>query len=234
MVCATGKGKAESEGGDSSNTLSQAFIRDPDGYYIEICNCNILTDFALGLSGHKITRTAGDSLAETYNEGVMTIATAQVATMLKLAARAKDRVKQVKRVSQVILDTTPLPEDQQPAMADRGIIANFLKRRQIYGDICQSFCADELEEILREAGNVAPKAVLLMERRILCEGHSRLFSPPAYYVECDSHQTSFKPESFEAPVRRSTNTARKTAGLLALADAAFTKSIKVGADSDQL
>jgi hypothetical protein len=215
--------------------LSQAFIRDPDGYYIEICNCNILTDFALNLSGHKSSRTAGDSLAETYNEGVMTIATAQVATMLKLAAAAKGRVKQVKRVSQVILDTTPLPEDLQPAMADPGIMANFLKRRQIYGDICQSFCAEELEEILREAGNVAPKAVLLMERRILCEGHSRLFSPPAYYVECDNQQSSFKPESFEAPVRRSTNTARKTAGLLALADAAFTKSITTaGADSDQL
>ena len=32
-----GEGKAESEGGASDNTLTQAFIRDPDGYYIECC-----------------------------------------------------------------------------------------------------------------------------------------------------------------------------------------------------
>jgi hypothetical protein len=89
-------------------------------------------------------------------------------------------------------------------------MANFLKRRQIYGDICQSFSENELDEILREAGNHAPNAVRLMERRILCEGHSRLFSPPAYYVECDSQHSSFKPESFEAPKRRSP----ATAGLL--------------------
>jgi hypothetical protein len=30
---------------NSDNTLTQFFIRDPDGYYIELCNCDILTDF---------------------------------------------------------------------------------------------------------------------------------------------------------------------------------------------
>ena len=28
--------------------VTQFFLRDPDGYYIEICNCDVLTKFCLG------------------------------------------------------------------------------------------------------------------------------------------------------------------------------------------
>ena len=28
--------------------VTQFFFRDPDGYYIEFCNCEILTDYCLG------------------------------------------------------------------------------------------------------------------------------------------------------------------------------------------
>lgn len=220
-----GKGKAESEGGDANNTLGQAFIRDPDGYYIEICNCNILTAFALGnLAGHNGSSKAGDSLVASYNEGVQSIPFAQVTKLSMLANKAKHRVKQLKRSSQIVLNATPLAPDEQPATADPKILENFMKRRQVYGDICQSFCQEELEEILREAGNEAPKALLLMERRILVDGHSRIFCPPAYYVECEGHHTSFKPTAFEASKRRSTNTARMTAGLRALVGSTFVES----------
>lgn len=33
---------------DSNNIVRQYFIRDPDGYYIEICNCSVLTQYCLG------------------------------------------------------------------------------------------------------------------------------------------------------------------------------------------
>jgi catechol 2,3-dioxygenase-like lactoylglutathione lyase family enzyme len=39
------------EGTSTKQTdVVQFFVTDPDGYYIEICNCDILTDFCLGYS----------------------------------------------------------------------------------------------------------------------------------------------------------------------------------------
>ena len=216
-----GKGKAESEGGGRDNTLSQAFIRDPDGYYIEVCNCNVLTDFALNLTGRQT-----DAVLDTYNEGIMpglSTSSSSVTTFLALAGKAKQRVKQMRRSSQLALCTRPLPVEEWPEEADPVILANFIKRSQVYGDICQSFCKEDLQEILLEAGNQAPTAILLMERRILLENHPRLFFPPAYYVQvCGddsssklsaSSPPSFQPKAFQAPKRRSTNVVRLTASI---------------------
>ena len=36
------------KGDESEGIVTQFFMRDPDGYYIELCNCDILTDFCLG------------------------------------------------------------------------------------------------------------------------------------------------------------------------------------------
>ena len=33
---------------EKEGIVTQFFLRDPDGYYVEICNCDILTDFCLG------------------------------------------------------------------------------------------------------------------------------------------------------------------------------------------
>ena len=39
------------EGTSTKQTdVVQFFVTDPDGYYIEICNCDILTDFCLGIT----------------------------------------------------------------------------------------------------------------------------------------------------------------------------------------
>ena len=36
------------KGDEAEGIVTQFFMRDPDGYYIELCNCDILTDFCLG------------------------------------------------------------------------------------------------------------------------------------------------------------------------------------------
>ena len=33
--------------GDETRIVTQYFLRDPDGYYCELCNCEVLTDFCL-------------------------------------------------------------------------------------------------------------------------------------------------------------------------------------------
>lgn len=217
-----GKGKAESEGGNRDNTLSQAFIRDPDGYYIEVCNCNVLTDFAL----KNLTGRQTDAVLDAYNEGVLpglSDSSSCITALLSLAGKAKQRVKRMRRPSQLALCVRPLPVEEWPEEADPVILANFVKRSQVYGDICQSFCKEDLQEILLEAGNQAPTAISLMERRILLENHPRVFFPPAYYVQvcCDDSSSklsascppSFQPKSFQAPKRRSTKVTRMTASI---------------------
>ena len=41
-------GRPVSNGDEKDGVVTQLFLRDPDGYYIELCNCDILTDFCLG------------------------------------------------------------------------------------------------------------------------------------------------------------------------------------------
>ena len=60
---------------NSEGKVTQYFIRDPDGYYLEICNCNILTSFCLFKENE--TKQKGqtpkymqlmDAMLGTYNE----------------------------------------------------------------------------------------------------------------------------------------------------------------------
>ena len=40
------------EGNYQKCVVTQFFFRDPDGYYIELCNCDILTDYCMGKTEH--------------------------------------------------------------------------------------------------------------------------------------------------------------------------------------
>jgi len=59
----------------------------------------------------------------------------------------------------------PIPREYQPASADPKILRNFSRRRKFEGDVCYQFTRNELKNILRQAGNDAPKAMLLMNQR---------------------------------------------------------------------
>jgi hypothetical protein len=179
-----GGGKAECEGGGRDNTFSQAFIRDPDGYYLEVCNCNILTEFALGKAGSmavediQVEESPATVTDDVNKEKQKPASLFCKAKLLVLAHRAKKRYKQRKILSawnegnvRLVRDTgmestTKTLKESKHAEVDSVILENLEKRLQVYGDICQSFEVFELEEILLEADNNAPKAILLMLQEI--------------------------------------------------------------------
>ncbi|CAM9450613.1 unnamed protein product, partial [Phaeothamnion confervicola] len=138
-----GTGKAASEGGSADNTLSQAFFRDPDGHYLEACNCHLLTSFCLGpAEGEEEDDDGFRYHLLQYEEGIRVPGslTSSCAKLLIKASRAKKRNDHAAEVSWV-----------PPG------------RDSVYGDLCQSFEPDEIAKILRESGNHAPTALLLME-----------------------------------------------------------------------
>ena len=188
-----GKGKAASEGGDLSNTVEQAFLRDPDGYYIEICNCHLLTDFVL--------KTGKNFDSKVYKEGVVSVPLKKPVSLsllckfASLAARARRRNLKLHESTVKVI-----PPERQPTYVDSFILNNFIKRQAVYGDICQSFNEEQLEEILLEAGNSAPVAILLMRQRIREEKATRLYQPPPYYVNVVDDNLLYKPTALVANV----------------------------------
>ena len=62
---------------NSEGKITQYFVRDPDGYYLEICNCDVLTAFCLFKENETKEKTPGyvpkykklmDAMLSTYNE----------------------------------------------------------------------------------------------------------------------------------------------------------------------
>lgn len=182
-----GVGKAESEGGSRDNSVGQAFIRDPDGYYLEICDCHILTDFVMGLSDHQ--------LLEGYEEETKTCPNLLWAsTMMKMKAqKSRENLSSLWRP-----DSSSSERTERAKKADPTILNNFIRRRAIYGDICQSFNPQELAQVLCEAGNSAGAATLLMRDRIKSGQVPKVYTPPAYYVGKVDESTKFQPQSLVA------------------------------------
>ena len=70
---------------NSEGKITQYFVRDPDGYYLEICNCDILTAFCLFKEKENAKQKSGhipkymqlmDAVLGTYNESGQTKASA--------------------------------------------------------------------------------------------------------------------------------------------------------------
>ncbi|RYH28386.1 hypothetical protein EON65_12360 [archaeon] len=126
------------------DTLVQYFIRDPDGYYLELCNCSILNGFCL----------------DNYREGLPD----QHYSLPSLSVLTRF----VRRVVKARNFTPPSHEDilrsaKRAEREDEEKAQKLLQRRRVYGDICQGFTEGELRETLRQAGNHVPTAILLLK-----------------------------------------------------------------------
>lgn len=179
-----GKGKAASEGGDLSNTVVQYFVRDPDGYYLEFCNCEILTDFCL--QNHSVFGKEGAVLPYYEESGASSqMLQALGENMTERVGRwlesAREHVKKDQAAKYACLKE--LDKAAWPA-ADPKKLANLKKRQLVYCDITQSFKERELEDILRAANNDVPMAFLLMQKRV-DEGRTRKARPPGYFKTKD-------------------------------------------------
>ncbi|KIZ06811.1 hypothetical protein MNEG_1147 [Monoraphidium neglectum] len=67
--------------------VTQFFMRDPDGYYVELCNCDILTKYCLAQDDHRLI---------SYNESSVDLGIAEILRFNALAEES--RAKYLERV----------------------------------------------------------------------------------------------------------------------------------------
>jgi len=155
--------------------VEQFFVRDPDGYYLEFCNCQLLESYL-----HK--KMAEDTKKWNFN---VTKSAMNVGKRLKMVEQiSKDTLE--KRHSSPIRKTSYLEEDLSKLKLDKKMeadpikLGNLIKRRKIYGDITQNVTEDELAKLLRYFNNHVPSLIGALEEKVLLKG-SRTFIPPAFF-----------------------------------------------------
>jgi catechol 2,3-dioxygenase-like lactoylglutathione lyase family enzyme len=158
----------------SDGKVTQYFIRDPDGYYLEICNCEVLTKFCLFREE--------DNLAG-YTEGARPkcISAAMAAKMkiraIQLRRRARDNLHRG-LIEQAQME---LEDVKRAKVVDEDKLAALIKRQNTFGDVTQAFSKQQIKESLLIAGNQVPQAIILLELKTLSSG-KKILIPPQYLV----------------------------------------------------
>lgn len=183
------KGKTSGRGGtntskDSEEIVRQYFFRDPDGYYVEVCNCQLATTYCLG-------KTAD---LDGFDQNVKALTLRSAAVMVNITqnwvAKGKEKVAErnaairgelgvtdgnIEKIASLIGCTAAVEMNTK-------ILENFNVRRSVYGDICQNESEESLRRILLAAGNDTEKANEIMQLRAACLRRRRL-QPPAFYEQ---------------------------------------------------
>jgi hypothetical protein len=147
-------------------SVIQYFLRDPDGYYIEICNCEVLTDFCFRKGEEAAPRLHG------YAEGVALTAMLGAIHWRHAAHDPATTAARLAAYDRAVAER-----------ADEAKLANLLARRLTYGDICQGFPEDELRDVLRRAGNDVRVAVAQLTA---IRGADRVLVPPPHIEGADT------------------------------------------------
>lgn len=147
--------------------VTQFFLRDPDGYYVELCNCDVLTKYCLSQDDDRLL---------TYNESNIDIGLPEFLRLTSLAEAS--RAKYLERINEKAEDLV-LPSGQRAAAADPAILANMLQRTRIWGDLLQGETEESLSRALKEAGNNAPVATRIIRARKVETG--QVYLPPAIF-----------------------------------------------------
>lgn len=155
--------KFEGANATQKTRVIQYFFTDPDGYYIELCNCDILTKFCLNKENQSENFQ--------YHEGIRSCRAIDV---IQAALRWRKKARQKRNENlDAILANTPRAQTVNKERFD-----NLCRRRTTYGDIMQGFTDDDIENALLRAYNFVPLAVrILTEER----GSERYFQPPSFY-----------------------------------------------------
>jgi len=190
------QGSGTNASNNSSSIVKQYFLRDPDGYYLEICNCDILTKYCLG----DKKDLAG------YDEGVG-LGVQNMMVLVNLGHVIANKVRQ--RQDELVKLSAELKGCKAKVIAERlGLepatkvdeekLKKLLVRRTVYGDVVQNESEDDIKDILALAGNSVPLAVKIM--RIKAHEGS-VFHPPAFF---DGGKTKIVPESVYVAKRQRT------------------------------
>jgi catechol 2,3-dioxygenase-like lactoylglutathione lyase family enzyme len=189
--------KFESGHEHSGGKVTQFFLEDPDGYWMELCNCEVLTEFCFGMDDKH-----GDHHpAFRYQEGCEGVGIhGLVDTVVKAhrwMRKASLHVDHWDKVKHVHAHCAPI----SLAEVDQDKLENLKKRRNTYGDMCQGFSEEDLTLALSKSGNSIPDAILILKH-----GRKELgqhFSPPNYLIESErlsQNETFFMPVHSEPKV----------------------------------
>ena len=176
----------------SEGKITQYFVRDPDGYYLEICNCDILTAFCLFKEKESAQQKAGhipkymqlmNSVLGTYNESGQAKASAfRLPQLFKTDIMVRRWVKRARGELSKSFDERvekALAGVEDAAQADPKLMERFIGRQKTYCDICQGFPEEDLASALCKSGNHAPTALLLLAA---CRQDVKVFLPPQYLL----------------------------------------------------
>ena len=168
-----------------TGVVEQAFIRDPDGYYIECCNCDRLEKYL----HEKMAAEAGK-----WNFSVAKSVLALKEKMIKKSEKSKIELKKQPSLDEV-LENMDLSD--KPLEADAMKLENLVKRRKIYGDITQNASESDLSKLLRFFENDVPSVIGYLENKVRVKGQ-RTYIPPAFY---ERDGTFIQPPAFEMPIK---------------------------------
>jgi len=183
--------------------ITQYFLRDPDGYYIELCNCDILTKFCLGK----------DEIGIHYGEAVEHVDLSKIFLLSLLIDESKKRA---------IGCDTPLPQDQWAAQADPVKLANLLSRCRIWGDVAQGETEQSISLALRQANNNVPRATRILKAN---KGGGEVFVPPAVIIQ---GETRYQPTAVQVRRKEKGQPPLKISSLVELAAKMFKEIDKDG------
>eukprot|EP00931_Biecheleriopsis_adriatica_P069229 TRINITY_DN4309_c0_g1_i4.p1 TRINITY_DN4309_c0_g1~~TRINITY_DN4309_c0_g1_i4.p1 ORF type:complete len:337 (-),score=61.62 TRINITY_DN4309_c0_g1_i4:302-1312(-) len=156
----------ESDHTSDDGATQQFFLEDPDGYWIELCNC------AEDHSGetekiHHSSLPRGRGFSSFSSVAKLTF------FALRWIRRARQQL-QIEEVERELALLVPV----EPKAVSAQTLEYFCLRRNTFGDACQGFAKEELLDALAKAGGNAPGAILILQK--LRQATGRAFVPPAF------------------------------------------------------
>jgi len=180
----------ESDHSTAKGKLTQFFLEDPDGYWLEICNCGEHEEEEEHVSE---ALTARRKLEIPHGDGCARLQIWHIAKMKvrvrAWAAGARQRLCEMGHAELASLRAVA----SEVVHEDK--LNNLCLRRNTYGDICQGFSDKELRAALAKAGNHVPGAILILKQARRESG--QVFQPPSFLDDTGKvHLTS----EFRMPV----------------------------------
>lgn len=186
---------------ENNKAVDQAFVRDPDGYYIEFCNC-------AGLDEYLHQTPVGE---KTWNLGKAHAVASASKLIRRMADDSRRMIEKKKEIYQKKLEHGQLDlsvdyeedSDDGECEVDPVKLGNLVQRRKVYGDITQNTRdTNELETLLKRYKNDVPRVIRHLEERVWRKG-THTYIPPAFY---DRDGTFYQPPSFEMKLSSLANT----------------------------
>jgi catechol 2,3-dioxygenase-like lactoylglutathione lyase family enzyme len=146
----------------NKSLIIQYFFNDPDGYYLELCNCDVLTEFSFNRNPFI------DDID--YPEGIHN---GTVFEIVQAAShwKTKGRKYSIEEFDD-ILNKTPRANN-----IDQEKFNNLVRRRSIYGDIIQGFNDQDIKEALLQTNNIIPLTIKVLQRK---RGKKQYFQPASF------------------------------------------------------